>query len=64
MTEVRWEEKSEKKKRERERQDSSLVGSRPCSVAVSRDEYDEYGSVAMTEQRWVLQPSYQISDRM
>lgn len=31
---------SEKKKRETERQDSSLVGSRPCSVAASRCEED------------------------
>lgn len=50
MTEVRWEEKSEEKKRETERQDSGLVGSRPCSVAASTDEDGEYGSVAMTEQ--------------
>lgn len=58
VTEVRWKEMGEKKKRETGRQDSSLVGSRPCSVAVSRDEDDgmNYGSVAMTEQRWALQP--------
>lgn len=29
-----------RKKRETERQDSGLVGSRPCSVAASRDEDD------------------------
>lgn len=39
--------KSEKKKKKTERQDSNLVGPRPCSVAACRDE-DEYGSAAMT----------------
>lgn len=39
-TEMKWREVNEEKNRETKRQDSSLHGSRPCSVAASRYEDD------------------------